>query len=286
MWPFSEFVAGALCATIGLTGLLLAIRLGPRVARIETAFAIVLQGLIFAGLFLDWGYSWVERTAWNIATQSNVWIAVPHALAAMSLLVLATWGFRTVPWVAFLAFIESMTLVPVVFFVELDTDTSFLSAVPLGSMYLSVLSAFLFLPQAIFTLPSRSSRWHRIAFGPRTSLMDAIESLEALGFRVEPPRNVLESGSATGSIGNLRIELDSTPSFVPPAYAFRIVFRGRPDPARQPPRPGFSELESFRTTSEALIYRARSSGSFRITSDSLIGFIRSVAAEPGGQSNR
>lgn len=196
MWPYAEFLVGFATFGLGLSAIALALRQGRGAARLLLVLALIVEVLVFMGLFLDWGYDWFDRTALDIALNSNVWVALPHALALMVLIVTVFWGEAAAPWAVLLAGLQSTSFLPVIFLVELDTDSSFLSPVPLASMYLSLLAAFFLLPAAWSHLPPEGSRWHRIAFAPRAQLIEAIRSLGALGFSVLPPETILESPGA------------------------------------------------------------------------------------------
>ncbi len=281
MWPYAEFFAGFATLVVGLTGTGIALRHGRRAARASFGLALVIEALVIAGLFLDWGYAWFNRTALDIALNSNIWVALPHALALMVLMATFVWGPGTAPWSVVLAAVQSASFPPVIFLVELDTDASFLSAAPLASMYLSVLAAFFLLPEAWSSLPREGSRWFAIAFGPRAHLIEAIRSLAALGFSVSPPETVLESGQAVGRIGATEVLVTSRPSLLPPAYALRIRWTWTHEqPGLNVSRPGFARSEQITPVGRSCDYVGLSRNSFEISPSSLSDFLVAVA-RPG-----
>lgn len=284
MWPYAEFLAGLATLATGLTGIGIAVRRGRRAARVIFYLALALEALVIAGLFLDWGYAWFNRTALDIALNSNIWVALPHALALMVLASTLVWGPGTAPWSALLASIQSVSFPPVIFLVELDTDASLLSAAPLASMYLSVLAAFFLLPEAWSSIPREGSRWSVIAFGTRGRLIEAIRSLTAVGFSVSPPETILESGSAVGRIGATEVLVTSRPSVLPPAYALRIRWTWTGEPTvRTVTRPGFAPAERISCSGRTCDYVGLSRASFGVSPSSLSDFLVSVAV-PGTRS--
>ncbi len=278
MWPYAEFLGGLGTFAIGLLAIGLGIRLGRKAAWVLLAVASIVEALVLAGLFLDWGYDWFDRTALDIALNSNVWVALPHALALMVLTILALWGTQAAPWTVLLAALQSASFPPVIFLVELDTDFSFLSPAPLASMYLSLLAAFFLLPTAWRYIPPEGSRWHRVAFAPRADLIEAIRSLTDLGFSVSPPETILESGSARGLLGNVQVFVTTRPSLFPPAYAFRVRWTW---PSSPPPipvsRPLFAHVERLSVTERSCHYEGLSTASFSIFPGSLQQFLVVVA---------
>ncbi len=278
MWSYAEFLAGLATLVAGLIGIAIALHHGRSAARVTFHLALMFEVLVIAGLFLDWGYAWFNRTALDIALNSNIWVAFPHALALMVLATTLVWGPGTAPWSVVLAFIQSVSFLPVIFLVELDTDASFLSTAPLASMYLSVLAAFFLLPEAWSSIPRQDSRWSAIAFGPRSQLIEAIRSLAALGFSVSPPETVLESGRAVGRIGTTEVLVTSRPCLLPPAYALRIRWTWAEEPlAPDVSRPGFARIEKVTCAGHSCDYVGLSSGSFTVSPSSLSNFLLTVA---------
>ncbi len=275
MTASAEFAAGLLTFALGVLAVVVSLRFGRVLISLWYAVALVAESLVIAGLFLDWGYAWYNRTAWDIALNSNIWVALPHGIALMVLTLAALWGRKMAPWSVLLASTQSLSFLPVIFWVQLDTDSSFLSAAPLVSMYLSLLAAFLFLPQACATIPARGSRWWKVAFSPRTTLIEAITSLSSHGFSVSPPATVLESGSATGQVGNVKIELTTRPSLFPPAYALRVLwtFPDKQPPCASSPVPGFATRERFLVTPSSCSYIGLSSRAFAVSAPALWDFL-------------
>lgn len=278
MGPHAEFIAGLATLAAGLTGLGVAVRYGRVAARAIFLVALLVEVLVIAGLFLDWGYAWFNRTALDIALNSNVWVALPHALALMVLAMTLLWGPGTAPWSVLLASVQSLSFLPVIFLVELDTDASFLSPTPLASMYLSVLAAFFLLPEAWSSIPQEGSRWSLIAFGPRARLIQAIRSLAVEGFAVFPPETVLESGRAVGRVGSTEVVVSSRPSLLPPAYALRIRWTWTTEPPTlDVSLPGFTRTERFTSAGRSRDYVGLSHGSFEVSPAGLSEFVVTVA---------
>lgn len=283
MWPYAEFLAGLATLVAGLTGTGIALRHGRSATRATFHLALVFEALVIAGLFLDWGYAWFNRTALDIALNSNIWVALPHALALMVLAATLVWGPGTAPWSVVLASVQSASFLPVIFLVELDTDASFLSVAPLASMYLSVLAAFFLLPEAWSSIPREGSRWSVIAFGPRARLIEAIRSLAAVGFSVSLPETVLESGRAAGRIGATEVFVTTRPSLLPPAYALRVRWTWPDEPSElNVSRPGFARIERITLVGRSCDYVGLSSGSFEVSPSSLLDFLVSVARSGAG----
>jgi len=274
-----EFLAGFACLAVGLTVVSLALRRGNKIVSVSFYIAVFLDLCVFSTLFMDWAYSWVHRVAFFMAIESNIWVALPHAMVLFTLFMFLVWGVDTVPWAVVVKTIQAFSFIPVIFFAGLDTDTSMLSAAPLFAMFASMLAAFLFLPAAFSVIPPRDSRWFDIAFGPRNSLIDSIDYLSQSGLSVIGPSSVFESGSATGKLGDTLMEVDSAPSLVPLAYALRIRWTRsglRPDLSVRHSLPGFTDRESLESGDGFFEYHGLSSSGFDVTGKTLLYFMESV----------
>lgn len=286
MAPYVEFAAGAATFILGLAAIVLALRFGSAATRTFVLLAIAVEVLIIASIFLDWGYSWYNRIALDIALNSNIWIAFPHGIALLILMLVGIWGLRTAAWLVALAVVQSLSFILIIFFVETDIDASLLAPVPLVSMYLSVLAAFWLLPQAISLIPKEGSRWFLIAFGPRTDLIQSIQALAKNGFSVSPPKNLLESGQASGFIGSVTVEVATRLSILPPAYALRARWIWPDDPGHlviHPP--GFTRREKIIQRGRILEYIGLSGSRFHLSPSHLWNFLSSVSRLPPCESN-
>ena len=269
-----EFVVGILC--FGLAGgwAAVAVRRGGRVRDATLWGAAALQLVVLFTLGLDWGYSWVEATALDLALEKNPWIAVPHALAMLCLVGLLRWGIRFAPWAALLSALQTFLFIPILLSVERKTSMSFLAAAPMVAMFAASTASFLFLPAACGLIPHPGSRWHRIAFGPRAGLIAAIAGLRDLGLDVRAPDSLFESGAASGRVGGAGIEVSSVPALFPPAYGLRVRVRspgGVPGPV--PPVPGFAPRERVHVVDGLLEYEGWTPAAFSVEGDRLKSFL-------------
>lgn len=276
MWPFTEFLVGIAIFLVGTSVLCLCLHFGRPAVRLSFIASILVQLLIFGGLFLDWGYDWLDQPAIRIALNSNIWIAVPHGLSLLIIVVLVLWGPSQAPWAVVLSVIQTFSFIPVIYFVEMDTDSSFLSPVPLASMYLSLLSSFLFLPRAWLVLPDPGTRWYQIALGPREDLIRSIQFLSSKNFLVHPPETVLDSGSASGRKGDATIDLTTRPFLCPPSYGLRIRFVGPAGDLVPPDCPRFAPSERFVRFGSGIEYQGRSDRGFWISGEQLWRFLEIV----------
>ena len=277
-----EFLVGLLCLLLGTMGTFAAIRRRGMAIRVAFWAAVGLDLAVLSTLFMDWGYLVVERTALSIALQSNIWIAIPHALVVLSFAALLTWGRGAVPWIVLIKGLQAVSFLPVFILVGMDTDTSFLAFSPLFAVYASVLAAFWYIPEAASVIPTLGDHWYPVAFGPRTHLIEAISELRTIGLSSSDPVTVFESGSAQGRVGDTDCFLETFPSLFPPAYALRILWT-RPEPVNEgvPASPGFALREKFTVHGRTIEYVGKSAGSFRISNESLQSFLMSVAVPSG-----
>lgn len=286
MAPYIEFAGGAATFILGLAAIVFALRFGSAATRTFFLLAIVVEVLIIASIFLDWGYSWYNRTALDIALNSNIWIALPHGIALLILTLVGIWGLRTATWLVALALVQSLSLILIIFFVETDIDASLLAPVPLVSMYLSVLVAFWLLPQAISVIPKEGSRWFLIAFGPRTDLIQSIQALAKSGFSVSPPENLLESGRASGLIGSVLVEVTTRLSILPPAYCLRVQWFWPDEPGHRVIHPpGFTRREKIVQRGRIVEYIGLSGSRFQVSPSHLRNFLSSVSRLPPDENN-
>jgi hypothetical protein len=274
-----EFVGGLACLVLGVLGLWAGVRGSRRVRTGVLVAAVTVEAAVVVTLFLDWGYSWIEQTALETAIRQNVWIALPHAVALLALAVLAVWGRAAIVAAAVLAAFQAALLPVVMYLVGRNVDQSFLAAAPLAALYLSVLAAFLLIPEACRSVPAPGTHWHRVAFGPRQGLLDAIAELHGLGLSPRAPASVLESGGAAGAIGDVRVRVSSEPELLPPGYALRVTTR-RPaaDVAFLPARPGFAPRESLSVDGGEVTYLGVSPAGFDVTPERLRDFVRELAS--------
>jgi len=269
-----ELVAGFVTFATGVGVLAFAIRRGGQAVNGVFWVAVGIEVAIIASIFLDYGYSWVDVRAVNMALTGNVWVASPHALAALALLALVAWGRQAIPTATGVVALQAASFPVALELVGQDQDMSFLSAAPLASEYLSVLAVFMFIPAACTVIPSPASKWHKVAFGPRSALIDAIRSLEELGLTVRPPSDVLESGSACGTLTGTMVRITTRPSLWPPRYGLLIEVSG----ARSvPAAPHFAPIESLSSEGGVFRYSGLTERSFSITREALQSFLRESA---------
>ncbi|NOZ02321.1 MAG: hypothetical protein GXP54_10590 [Deltaproteobacteria bacterium] len=279
--PGIEFVAGIACLVLGTGGTMWAIRKGGWAVEATFWAAVVLDLAVVSSLLFDWGYLWIDRTALSIALESNIWIALPHAMALTTLMMLAVWGRSTAPWAVVISSMQTVSFIPVIILVGLDVDTSFLEVAPMFALFSSLLSAFFFIPVASTAIPSKGGRLHDVAFGPRADLIDAIINLESIGLSTWSPASVFESGSAAGTVGPSEVLLDTSPSMFPPAYALRIHWnRPGKTPIEPPEPPGFAKSENFTLVAGEpgkMKYVGLSSGGFDVSVEGLSRFLSTVS---------
>lgn len=272
-----EFVAGLLCLGVGVLFVVLAARYGRLPADVALWGACGAQALVFATLWFDWGYSWVNETAFSLAAERAALVALPHGVALLIGVALLLWGRRAVPHALALSVLQAGTFELVLWLVSRRTDRSFLAPGPLVALYASTLSTFLFLPAACAVLPRPGSRWHAIAFGPRAGLTDAIRGLADDGFRFDAPRTIFQSGSASGRVGEAEVEVRTEPSMVPFGYALRV--RVSPIGPVWPERPGFAPREQFVERRDGIEYVGLSPKGFDVTPERLRAFVRRLAGQ-------
>jgi hypothetical protein len=273
-----EFVVGLLSFLVAGAWAAVALQRGGTAREASLWAATGLQAGILGSLWLDWGYSWVDETALHMALETNVWVAVPHGLALLCLLGLLRWGREFAPWALLLSALQAGLFVPVLLSVERNTSMSFLALAPILAMFAAVLAAFLYLPSACVVIPSRGSRWHRIAFGPREGLIAAIEDLRALGLDVRAPGSVFESGAAAGRVGRAAVEVSTVPALFPPAYGLRVRLVGPPGvDGSLPVLPGFAERERLRVVDGAIEYEGWTASGFSVEPARLQAFVRGLA---------
>jgi hypothetical protein len=168
--------------------------------------------------------------------------------------------------------------VPTLLNVEKNVDMSFLAPAPLFAIFASALAAFLFLPAACTVLPGPGSRWHRVAFGPRDSLIEAIRSLRLHGFTVAEPETLFESGAAHGRSRGVEVQVQTRPGGWPPGYRLKIqALRIAEGPV--PTAPGFAPRERFRRNGWTVTYEGTTDAGFQVDPDRLLGFVREMAGE-------
>jgi len=281
-----EFLGGLACLLAGVLSVGAAVRLGPRAVKACLWAGVALDIWVISTLMMDWGYSWVDVTAISVAAQRNIWIAFPHAFALLSLMAMVVWGLEATPYVVVLTALQTAVFAPVMVFVGLDTDMSFLAPAPLSAMYGSALAAFCFLAPACSVLPRPGSRWYAIAFGSRADLIESVRSLSSMGLSTAPPTSVFESGSASGLIDGVHLDLDTRPSVMPPAYALRLTVMRNilGPPAAHPPPPGFAVRESFRVHADRVVYSGLSPVHFRVSPGSLQGLVKGLCEGLGDRS--
>lgn len=257
---------------IGLGSVAVVIKLGRRAAFWVALLAVIVQILIIGSLWLDWGYSWVNKTAISVILEKSVWMALAQAFAVVILIGFVTWGLRFSPYGAILAGIQAAVTLEGLFFAEMSTDTSFLGAPALFVMFGSTLTAFVFTAAGLVILPSPGLRWYSVVFGPRQALIDAIEGLSAKGFHTFKPSTVFESGAATGNVGGFAVSVTSGPSLLPLKYGLRIEVGGGLAGSNVV-KPAFTDSETIASRETGLTYRGLSSRSFAVDSVSLSAFI-------------
>lgn len=272
-----EFLAGIAALGIGLALVGAALRFGGRFVTGTFRAAIIIELVLVALLWLDWGYSWVEVTAIDMALNKNLWIALPQAMAAVAVLSVLCWGRAAAPAAALVAAIQAASSPIVLHLVGMDQDMSFLAGAPLLSVYLSVVAAFLFLPAACSVLPAPGGKWHLVAFGPRSALIEAISSLAGMGLEVAGPRSVFESGSAMGRATGAMVRVSTEPSVLPPRYALRIEVERPAAPGALPALPGFARRESMKADGRTVRYIGTSDAGFDVTPERLRRFIETAA---------
>jgi len=279
-----ELLAGVVSLALGLVLVGAAVRHGGRLVSLTFWLAVALEVAVVGSLWLDWGYSWVEVVAMDMALNRNVWIAAPHALGVLALAGLAAWGARALPAVVGLVALQAASFPVALHFVALDQDMSFLAGAPLVVLYLCVVAAFLLLPAACAVIPAPGGKWHKVAFGPRAALLDAISGLRDAGLAVLPPRSVFESGAATGRVGGTDVSVTSEPSVWPLRYALRIAVTAAayapPPPASGPavpPAPGFAATETVRRDGATLHYVGTSGAGFDVSPERLRAFLEAAS---------
>jgi hypothetical protein len=217
-----EFLGGLATLLVGGTVVATGARHPDRVATPALAVALLLQAGVLGTLAFDWGYSWTSIDAISMGFGRCVWILVPQALAVLVFGALAAWGRDALPWVLVVAAVQAATYEPVLLAVGRSLTQSMLAPAPIAGQFASLLSAFLFVPAACTVIPAPGGRWHRIAFGPRARLIEAIRGLDAIGLAVSPPATVFESGSARGAVADARVRVTTEPSVLPAGYALRV----------------------------------------------------------------
>jgi hypothetical protein len=227
-----EFLAGLIVFAIGVLSIAVSLRYGKKFADMSFWAGLACEVLILVMIATDWGYSSVQVSAYAIAIDRNIWILAPHVLAVLCILLPFVYPSWITPYLVVLSVLQAISFVPVFEFVGMDTDTSFLSAYPLLSLYLSLLCPFFFLARSLFHIPTQGSHWYKVAFGNRIALLEAINALEHYGFTVHPPETVTDSGSAFGKIDTTSISITTRMRLFPPSHALRIVwdFQKSPPP--------------------------------------------------------
>lgn len=274
-----EFVVGLVSFAGALAWTLWAVRRGPGARGATLWTAAALEAGVLGTLWLDWGYSWVEETALHLASESSVWVALPHALAALVLLGLARWGASFTPWASLLAAAQAALCIPVLLRLEQSSSMSFLAAAPMAAMYASVVAALLFLPAACAALPAAGTHWWRVAFGRRESLLHAVEGLSDLGLAVLAPTTVLESGAALGRLGEADVRVTTLPSLWPLAYGLTVEVRRPGVGVADAAAPGFAPRERVDVREGAVVYRGDSPESFTVTPESLRAYVGTLAGQ-------
>ena len=266
-----EFLAGLLCMLAGATCVAFAMRRGGRAIDACTAAGLALQALVVASAWFDWGYSWLDETAIEIASLRNVWILMPHGLALLVLAAPAVWGRRALPHALAIAAIQAGSFEIVLYLVGMDTDRSFFAPGALVALYASALSCFMLLPAAMVVIPAEGSHWWVVAFGRRQALVEAIRGLATEGLDCRPPRSMLESGEARGRA----VAVTTEPSALPPAYALRVRV-ARAGAGALPALPAFAPRESWLVGRGAVEYLGLSKEGFDVDAGRLAGFVRAL----------
>lgn len=278
MKDFPETFFGLVVFALGFAQFLFTAYYGRRAATVSLVLGASLELTIIVGLFFDWGYDWVNIRGITIALNNNIWLATPHLFGMIILALLAIYGPSVSPWLATLCLAQAVLFLPVLYYVEADTDTSFLTLVPVGTMYLATESAFCFLAYGITCIPESKSKWWKIAYGRRAALMSAITALAKYGFEVFPPQTVLDAGAARGAINGVEIVVTTKPSLFPPGYGLQISFFKPGSSFPVPQRPCFADKENLISYSDRLLYRGRSNGSFTFDEEGLLSFINRVVS--------
>jgi hypothetical protein len=240
-----EFVAGLLVFVVGLSCIALSLRLGKYFANLCLLLGFGCELAIFATIGADWGYSSIDISPLKIAIDRNPWILTPHLFALLCLFLPIVYPSFSIPYLVAICAGQAVSFVLVFEFVGMDTDTSFLSAYPILSIYLSLVSSFLFLARALYHIPKEDTHWHKIAFGNRIALIKAIQSLKEIGFSTAPPETIVDSGSAKGNIGATTVSITTKMRLFPPAHGLKIEWRFEKPPASLPPLPSSFEDASF-----------------------------------------
>ncbi len=282
-----EFLVGLSSFLAAGIAVIVAIRRGSLWSRVLLWVGTACQVCVLASLGFDWGYSWVEKTAFYLVVQENAWLAVPHVLALLCLVGLARWGSGFAPWAVMLSALQASLFIPVLLAVEQTTSMSFLAPAPMTSLFAATLASLLFLPMACRALPDPSSRWYRIAFGPRQQLISAVAGLRELAFVVNAPASVLESGTAAGRLGHVDVEVSTAPALFPPAYRLNVRLWPAVPVARdqQPGCPGFAPREIVRFCDGGLEYEGCSPAAFAVLPEGLRAFVCRMAGAEGPGSD-
>ena len=287
-----EFLSGIACLLFGLGTALFAARHGGRAIDRALQAGVVVEVLVIATLFLDWGYDWYDVTAFQLALNRSVWVVTPHVLAVLSLMALWLWGRRAVPRVLVLVVVQAASVAPILYIVSETAEQSLLAAAPVVALYGSVLAAFLFLPATFDRVPSPGSRWYAITMAPRGALIDAIQALAADGLVVAAPGTVFESGSAHGRLGAGEVVVSTEPTVLPLRYALRVrvacAAATSGDAAigdaagREPGLPGFAPKETLHRGVGGLEYLGVTDGGFSVTAEGLRAFVKRLTSDGQG----
>ena len=253
-----EIIWGFISAVLLILSIYVAVAGGERGQKITLAMAVVIETLIMMTIFWDWGYSWVEMSGVEIATERNIWILVPHMLSLLILVILIGSRLKR----AWLAFMMAVLQTPIVFYsiynVELDMDMSLLTPASVFCMAGATTAAILLIPTVVRTLPNQDSKWWKLVFSGRQGLVQGIKSFaEQTGLHYTPPKTLLESGSAEGIVDGIHWNIQTKPSWWPPGYGLTLDLSGKDINAKTNNKPGCVKCasDSFDITPGQLKYR-------------------------------
>jgi hypothetical protein len=212
---------------------------GPAARRWnQRAFALC-QGVGAACALADWAYGPFLLSPLGLAFLGQPLLLVPSALA----LALLLWQ-HLVPGAYGVLFagasLQTLVVVPILLVLERRLTMSFLSYGTLLALTASLASLFALVGELVQDVGPPDSWRGRVMLLHREGAYAGLQAVAAaFGLRWEPPRSILELGSARGRVNGLDVVIDSRPRLWPPRYRVEVRVTGGPPAglAGPPPAP-------------------------------------------------
>ena len=201
---------------------------GPPARRWNARVFAACQLVVAACALVDWAYGPFLLSPLGLAFLGQPLLLVPSALAVG----LLTWQhlFPQAYGVLFVGGgLQVVSVIPILLLLEQRLTVSFLSHGTVLTLVASLAAQFALVGQMMQDVGPPGTWRARVMLLRRERAYAGLQAVAAaLGLRWEPPRSILELGSARGQVNGRTVVVDSSPRLWPPRYRVEVRAEGGP----------------------------------------------------------